>query len=202
MARITPFPRQRPPKKSSSRPSWVIRTFVRDFLVALAFVAVAIGSYSAWKADPEWLSGVIAEITHAVSANSDAGRPTAGSPSTSRYGALPLCGSGRRVTCIVDGDTGWLDGENWRLTASTGGVDAPEISKPECAAEKRIGERARDRLRSLMSNGYHIERGRKDRYGRTLMTVILADGRDAGAVLIAQGLAQPWPNTGNRWCGR
>ena len=35
-----------------------------------------------------------------------------------------------------------------------------------------------------------------------LAKVRLADGRDAGQVLIHEGMAQAWPNTGNRWCGR
>jgi hypothetical protein len=34
-----------------------------------------------------------------------------------------------------------------------------------------------------------------------LVRVQLANGRDAGEVLIAEGLAQPWLNKGNRWCG-
>jgi hypothetical protein len=28
------------------------------------------------------------------------------------------------------------------------------------------------------------------------------DGRDAGDVLMAEHLAQPWPNRGNVWCER
>ena len=40
------------------------------------------------------------------------------------------------------------------------------------------------------------------RYGRTPVRVRLTDGRDAGAVLLAETLAQPWPNKGDVWCGR
>ena len=114
------------------------------------------------------------------------------------HGSLPICGSGHRVTCLVDGDTGSLDGEKWRLL----GTDTPEISKPECANEYSIGIAARNRLQSLMRGGYAIERGGRDRYGRRLVTIRLADGRDVGDVLEAEGLSQPWPNYGNRWCGR
>ncbi|MEC5383482.1 thermonuclease family protein, partial [Aurantimonas sp. C2-6-R+9] len=102
----------------------------------------------------------------------------------------------RGVTCIVDGDTGWQDGEKWRMA----GIDTPEISKPECAAEKRKGLAARDRLRRLMSGGYSLTRDGTGNYGRTLVTVTLADGRDAGEVLVQEGLSQRWPNTGNPWC--
>lgn len=44
--------------------------------------------------------------------------------------------------------------------------------------------------------------GEKDRTyeRRDLVRVILNDGRDAGDVLVKEGLAQPWPNKGNKWC--
>ncbi|MEF2549264.1 thermonuclease family protein [Aurantimonas sp. E1-2-R+4] len=116
-------------------------------------------------------------------------------------GALPVCSGGdraeRKLTCIVDGDTGWERGVKWRAL----NVDTPEISQPDCAAEKQLGLKARDRLRQLMASGYQIEwTGGRGRYGRELANVILSDGRDAGQVLIEEGLSQPWPNDGNRWC--
>jgi endonuclease YncB( thermonuclease family) len=59
------------------------------------------------------------------------------------------------------------------------------------------------RLAELMAPGYSIKgSGRSDRFGRALVDVALKDGRDAGKLLIAEGLAQPWPNSGNVWCGR
>jgi micrococcal nuclease len=116
-------------------------------------------------------------------------------------GTIPVCSGGdraaRKVTCIVDGDTGWERGVKWRAL----NVDTPEISQPECVAEERLGLQARDRLRQLMAGGYRIEwTGGRGRYGRELADVILSDGRDAGQVLIEEGLSQPWPNEGNRWC--
>jgi endonuclease YncB( thermonuclease family) len=116
--------------------------------------------------------------------------------------AMSPCTSGRRAppsgSCVIDGDSGWLKGQQWRLE----GVDAPEIGKPECAAERATGERAKRRLIDLLSTGFAAGRGKDDRYGRKLVTFKLADGRDAGEVLIAERLAQPWPNKGNVWCGR
>jgi len=56
-----------------------------------------------------------------------------------------------------------------------------------------------------MAGGYRIQDGgQKDRTSdrRSLVRIILADGRDAGQVLIRERLAQPWPNRGNIWCGR
>ncbi len=118
---------------------------------------------------------------------------------------IPLCSGGnraeRRLTCIVDGDTGWENGVKWRLTSRSGGVDAPEISKPECQAERTAGERATRRLQTLMGGDYELVVEGSDRYGRQLVVVELADGRDAGAVLIDEGgLAQEWPNSRNPWC--
>jgi len=51
---------------------------------------------------------------------------------------LPLCDSGARVTCVVDGDTFWLDGVKVRITD----IDTPEVSDPLCAAEAALGARA------------------------------------------------------------
>lgn len=42
--------------------------------------------------------------------------------------AFPICGKGRRITCIVDGDTFWLWGERIRIAD----IDAPEINPPRC----------------------------------------------------------------------
>lgn len=116
-------------------------------------------------------------------------------------GTIPVCCGGdraeRKLTCIVDGDTGLERGVKWHAL----NVDTPEISQPECGAEKRLSLKVRERLRQLMAGGYRIEwAGGRGRYGRELSNVILSDGRDAGQVLIEEGLSQPWPNDGNRWC--
>lgn len=116
-------------------------------------------------------------------------------------GLIPICSGGyraaRHLTCIVDGDTGWENGVKWRAL----NVDTPEIDHAQCDRERRLGEQARDRLRALMAGGYTIEWAhRKGSFGRQLATVRLKDGRAAGQVLIREGLSQPWPNEGNRWC--
>jgi len=143
-------------------------------------------------------------------AREPASRPPANGPAPGRSPkvpglvmvAMPPCTSGRRAppsgSCVIDGDSGWLNGQQWRLQS----IDAPEIGKPECAAERATGERAKNRMVNLLFKGFAVRRSADDRYGRQLVTFNLADGRDAGAVLIADGLAQKWPNKGNRWCGR
>jgi endonuclease YncB( thermonuclease family) len=55
--------------------------------------------------------------------------------------AMPLCGSGRRVNCVVDGDTFWLAGEKVRIV----NIDAPEM-QAECPSELALAQRAPARL--------------------------------------------------------
>jgi endonuclease YncB( thermonuclease family) len=109
--------------------------------------------------------------------------------------------AGRHATCIYDGDTGWERGIKWRLLA----IDAPELSGAQCQRELSIGLRSRDRLIQLMGGGYAIhwtdKQDRKGKRGRQLVSIKLADGRDAGQILMQEGIAQPWPNVGNMWCG-
>ena len=117
------------------------------------------------------------------------------------YNYIPVCSGGnrraRKATCLVDGDTGWEQGVKWRLKS----VDTPEISKPGCRHERSTAIAARDRLQDLMSAGYSIGwTGANGYYGRALVRIRLADGRDAGKVLLEEKLAQPWPNSGNVWC--
>lgn len=96
----------------------------------------------------------------------------------------------RRVTCVVDGDTVWIDREKIRLLD----IDAPEM-RGRCARESRLAIAARDRLVTLInSQGFTIERHGKDRYGRTLARL-----GNIGETLISEGLARRW---GDRrgWC--
>src|SRR3546814_5186440 len=59
-----------------------------------------------------------------------------------------LCGMTRR-TCVVDGDTFWLEGEKIRIAD----IDTPEISEPKCDAEYQLGMKATHRLRDLLNEG-------------------------------------------------
>lgn len=104
----------------------------------------------------------------------------------------------RKVTCLVDGDTGWENGVKWRLRE----IDTPERGEnAECAEEPRIAAAATARMTALMRTGYTIEwSGETDRAGRQLVTVRLANGRDAGEVLVEEGLAVRWPHRPRVWC--
>jgi endonuclease YncB( thermonuclease family) len=136
------------------------------------------------------LMGVLMLVACVPAPSSDAPAP-----------AAPDC----RVTRVVDGDT--VD-----LTCRTGGTvrarllgfDTPEITDPGCAAERRLGLRAKARLTALVAAATRLDTRFQgtDRYGRALVQLRL-DGRDVAATLIGEGLAVPYSG-GRRisWCER
>ena len=109
-----------------------------------------------------------------------------------------ICGAVRH-SCVVDGDTFWLNGVRIRVAD----IDTPEISEPRCNAEYALGIRARDRFRDLLSEGAFIVvpiGGRdEDQYGRKLR-VVLRDGASLGDQLVAEGLARTWTGRREPWC--
>jgi len=120
----------------------------------------------------------------------------AASPPIAQAAALPLCGHGKRVSCVVDGDTFWLRGEKVRIA----NIDAPEQSEPRCAAEAQLAHKATARLQALLNAGVPaLTRAGKDRYGRTLATVSV-NGADVGRSLAAAGLARIWDGARHPWC--
>ena len=106
-------------------------------------------------------------------------------------GRFARCHGADRVTCVVDGDTLWLDGAKIRLAD----INTPETGRPQCRAEAELGERATRRLMQLLNEGgFTMEpRGNRDtdRYGR-LLRVAMRDGESLGDVLVREGLARPW----------
>jgi endonuclease YncB( thermonuclease family) len=108
-----------------------------------------------------------------------------------------MCGRDR-YTCVVDGDTIWLNGQNLRLQ----NYDTPEPYNDICGgqAEVALARKASARLLELLnSNPFTVETGRKDRYGRVLATIRI-NGRDVGDILISEGLARRWPDGHEFWC--
>ncbi|MDV3250377.1 thermonuclease family protein [Devosia sp. BK] len=111
---------------------------------------------------------------------------------------LPLCGSGPRKTCVIDGDTFWLDGEKIRIAD----INTPETGSPSCAAEARLGHQAAERLSQILSSGgFSLAAADRDedRYGRKLR-VVMQGGTSIGNTLIAEGLAHPWQGRRLDWC--
>ena len=108
------------------------------------------------------------------------------------------CSSGSRYTCVVDGDTFWLDGEKIRIAD----INTPEVSSPECAREAQLGAQAMGRLIALLNQGGFsleaIDRD-EDQYGRKLRIVTRA-GDSLGDVLVEEGLAEEWQGRRSSWC--
>jgi len=112
--------------------------------------------------------------------------------------AIEMCDSGKRVTCVVDGDTLWFRGEKIRMM----GCDTPDAITGICGGQKeiRLAARASKRFVQLLNhNTVTIERHGKDKYGRTL-AVIRVGIRNVGDILIAERLARSWPEGQEFWC--
>ena len=109
-----------------------------------------------------------------------------------------ICGP-VRITCIVDGDTFWLNGVKIRIAD----IDTPEIGNPGCASEHALGMRATRRLRDLLNAGPFellAFRGRdEDRYGRKLR-IVVRGGNSLGDQLVSEGLARTWSGKREPWC--
>jgi len=109
-----------------------------------------------------------------------------------------MCGRVRH-TCIVDGDTIWLNGQNLRME----GYDTPEPYTDICGgrAEVALAHRASARLRELLNaNAFTVSTGGLDNTGRRTLATIRIGGRDVGDILFAEGLARKWPNGHEFWC--
>lgn len=116
---------------------------------------------------------------------------------------LDMCGNRPNTadkTCVVDGDTLWLNGENIRLKD----FDTPEPQTQICggAAEVALAHQASARLLDLLNgNEWTIERfGYDSTSSRRTLATIRVNGRDVGDILIAEGLARRWPNGREFWC--
>ncbi len=95
--------------------------------------------------------------------------------------------SGRRVTCIVDGDTFWMEGVKYRIA----NIDTPEL-KGRCKAEKAMAIRARTRLEQLMSGEtLSLSTTGTDPHGRTL---VLVSG--SGAISARRWFPKGWRRFG------
>ena len=112
--------------------------------------------------------------------------------------SFALCAEGPRTTCVVDGDTFWLNGEKVRIAD----INAPETHSAGCAEEQALGDKATRRLIDLLNAGPFelVTEGRAtDRYGRALR-VVRRGGRSLGGELVREGLAEPWRGRRSDWC--
>lgn len=118
---------------------------------------------------------------------------------------LTMCGNRPNTadkTCLVDGDTLWLHGENIRLKD----FDTPEPQTAICggAAEVALAHKASARMLELLNgNDWTIERfGTDGTRSKRRVATIRIDGRDVGDILIEEGLARRWPNGKEWWCAQ
>lgn len=100
--------------------------------------------------------------------------------------------------CVaVDGDTFRCGRERVRIAD----IDAPEIDG-RCREERVLALQARARLAQLLRSGaVEMRRSGRDRdsYGR-LLRIVTVDGRNAGDILVAEGLARAWSGRREPWC--
>lgn len=116
---------------------------------------------------------------------------------------LEMCGNRPNTadkTCLVDGDTLWLWGENIRLRD----FDTPEPQSQLCGgqAEVALAHRASARLLELLNgNDWTIERfGTDNTRSKRRLATIRIGGQDVGDVLIEERLARRWPDGDEWWC--
>jgi endonuclease YncB( thermonuclease family) len=104
------------------------------------------------------------------------------------------------VTCLVDGDTIWIEGHKLRMA----GYDTPEPATNICGGEEEVAlaNKATARaLELLNSNRWTVEySGNLDNTGTRELVSILIDGRDLGDILIEEHLARKWPDGDEFWC--
>ncbi len=91
--------------------------------------------------------------------------------------------TGGRVVGVVDGDT--IDVIAGRATTRVRlwGIDCPEMGQPFGKAAKHFTSEA------CFGKAVALEERGKDRYGRALAIVRLADGRSLNSALVQEGLA-------------
>lgn len=116
---------------------------------------------------------------------------------------LELCGERQPntndKTCVVDGDTLWLNGVNIRLRD----FDTPESRTNICGSftEIDLAHAATDRLQELLNdNFWTIETFNMDGTGKRRLATIEIDGEDVGDILIRERLARRWPDGDEFWC--
>ena len=102
-----------------------------------------------------------------------------------------------------DGDTCYvtLNGVNTKIRLLE--LDTPEISKPKCDAELKLGLKARDYLNNLIANAATIEFKtdyKEDYFGRILSYLII-DGEDVSANIVSKNLGVVYDRDNKTdWC--
>ncbi|THG33208.1 thermonuclease family protein [Naasia lichenicola] len=170
----------------------------RGAQVALAVVLVAVAAWFVLSnADREITpTPGRAPVTIPQSPAAGSGSDSDGSDSDGYGSATGL------IDRVVDGDTVIvdIDGESDDVRVRMLNVNAPESVKPDSPVEC-LGPEASAFTKSLLSEGDEVtlefDAERYDQYGRTLASVITADGENVGVELARAGLARAVSYDGN-----
>lgn len=111
------------------------------------------------------------------------------------------------VVRVVDGDTIRVKAKIWvdqtvEVSVRLRGIDAPEIFRPKCEAEKTLARTAKASVAAAAPVGSQvtITEITRDKYGgRVVANVIVNDGETLADRLLAQGQAIPEGVT-KPWC--
>ncbi len=111
------------------------------------------------------------------------------------------------VERVIDGDTVRVTARIWvghsvSVSVRIAGVDAPEIYRPRCVAEKERAREAKAFVERMLGAGeVTLLEVVNDKYGgRVVARVKTPEGEDVGAALLDQGLAAE-DGEAERWCG-
>ncbi|MEO9969837.1 MAG: thermonuclease family protein [Hyphomonadaceae bacterium] len=107
---------------------------------------------------------------------------------------------------IVDGDTVRVRAHVWinqsvEISVRIAGIDAPEIARPDCIAERRKADEAKAEVAELIGNDMvALHNVRLGKYaGRVIADIETATGLNIGSELMAQNLAEP-EDSRIGWC--
>jgi micrococcal nuclease len=121
-------------------------------------------------------------------------------PSVAASTHMKVCKGSVRVTCLVDGDTIWIDGKKLRMT----GYDTPEPTTDICGGEAEIALAHKATVRALEllnTMPWTVEySGDIDNTGTRELVTIRIESRDLGDILIEEHLARKWPDGDEFWC--
>lgn len=111
------------------------------------------------------------------------------------------------VERVVDGDTVRVSAQIWvdqlvSVSVRLRDVDAPELFRPQCPAEKERAREAKAYVEAMLGAGeVSLSDVAHDKYGgRVVARLVTASGADVGAALLAEGLAVATGDA-DPWCG-
>ncbi len=109
------------------------------------------------------------------------------------------------VVRVVDGDTIRVRAHIWpnqqvEVSVRLARIDAPEINRPGCDAERAPAQDAMAAVESLVGERIQLRQVRHGRYAdRVIAEAITADGISLSDYLLARGLAVAYGASGD-WC--